>query len=792
MGGGSRRTAGGDEARNAGGPPATLSRELGEFLLQFSIALHRFGIYPAGHPALAPLTRQVRERLGLLLGSRPQITLGVAQQQLVVEGAATDRRNPVLLDLARRLHAHQIGAISFSRGVDEEALDWVFRTLAVNPDRSGEPEGLRPASERPSLRGVVLHGLGYDLLALEGGIPAGWTPEPARASTLWLGLAQAAMKAVDEGGKSAAPAVEAQPSSEEAGSDEAEVARHDEAAPPADPTPPEGAEVAEHLSRARKSSAYEQVIVGYLLQIAEELRRGSGPEVDGVRRRMAEMVRALDEDALERILRMGGDTARRREFMLNASESMNLDAVLKLLQAAATSSRQTLSGSLTRVLTKLALHAERGGDEVRDHAAGAFRETVEELLSSWDANDASPDTPHAPQGAGEDGGDGAGDGAGGGDDATTSDAYTLLLDTMARAAPVFPAEEDDEEAAAARMEGPDGALRLLQTALEVDGDGPLAHRAVGELVEGGRVMEVLRLVDQVLAEAEPEAGGTALAHRLQRELVSPAQLRKLLGRPEVEEGAVLALARRVGEAALDDLLDALENSDSRTVRRRAFDALSGLGEVLTRGLGPRVPELAGDPRWFVRRNLLALLRSAGEVPAGFSPLPFLSDPDARVRRVALQMAVEHPAWRARALRAGLGDADPAVLRTAVLELQSDFPPELAVPLARRALGPGAPEGLPLLALHALQGLGPPRDRAVRDAVAEAAATHLDGGRSLLGKRRLAASSPESREALQLLLRPGWKEAPAARWIPDALTRTGDPDLLASLVESARSDREDAS
>jgi hypothetical protein len=754
----------GREASPAGkggaAPPQTsLPRELSEFLLQLSIALHRFGIYPPGHPALDTLARKVRERLDLLLTQRTQVTLGVAQNQLVIEGAATDRRNPVLQDLAHRLHDHQIGAISFSRGVGDASLEWLLQALAVNPDRSGEPEGLRPPAERPPLPGIVLHPLGYELLSLEGGLPTGWRPESPRATTLWLGLAQAAMKAMAAG---------------EEGQEPAPPDTGDGDPALQDPTPPDGAEVARNLSKARRSSAYEQVIVGYLLQIAEELRQGSGPEVDGVRRRMAEMVQELDEGALERILRMGGDTARRREFMLNASEAMNLDAVLKLLKAASTSSRHALSGSLTRVLTKLALHAERGSEAVRDHAAGAFRETVEELVGSWDAK--VVERPEEAAGEGETG-----------TPPTASDEYALLLDTIARAAPVFPAQEDDDEAESARMEGPDGALRLLQTALEVGGDGPLADRAVAELVAGGRVMEVLRLVDEVM-DPGPEAPSSgevhALARRLERELVTPAQLRKLLSRPEVEEGAVLELARRVGEAALDDLLDALENSDSRTVRRRAFDALAGLGEVLARGLGPRVPELGADPRWFVRRNLLALLRSAGEVPKGFSPLPFLTDPDARVRRVALQMAVEHKAWREAALRAGLADRDPAVLRTAVLELQSGFPPSLAVALARRALGDDAPAGLPVLALRALHGLRAPPDRATRDSVAEVVAQHLDGGRSLLGKRRLAPSSPEAREALSLLLSPGWREAPAARWIPDALARSTEPDFLAALAETA--------
>lgn len=795
----------------ASSPAAVLPRELSEFLLQFSIALHRFGIYPARHPALAPLNRNVRERLEVLLGSRGQITLGVAQSQLIIEGAATERRNPVLLDLARRLHAHQIGAISFARGIDEPSLQWVFETLSANPEHGGIPEGLRPPEERPPLRGIVLHPLGYDLLGFEAGTPTEWTPEPNRATSLWLGLAQAAMRAVAEsegapgelraGGapSGASRAGEGDESASGEGatgkraSDEGEAGAAGKGQPP-----PDGAEVARNLARAHKASAYEQVIVGYLLQIAEELRRGTGVEVDGVRRRMVEMVRELDDDSLERILRMGGDTVRRHAFVLNASEAMNLDAVVKLLRAAAASSRQTVSASLTRVLTKLALHAEQGAEPVRERAAGAFRETVEELLLGWDPPldpVSSPDAEGSPSrsggpppaGGGTEGGDPAGTPrsmeAPGARTALASERYALLLDTMAQAAPIFPASSGDG-AEDEGLEGPDGALRMLQMALEVDAEGPGVERAVEALAAEGRILEVLGLADQVVAQS-PEA---PLAGRILRERSSSSELRRLLNHPGVPEGAVVDMARRVGDSALDDLLDALENSESRTVRRRAFDTLAGLGEVLARGLPPRIPDLSADPRWFVRRNLLALLRAWGELPRGFSPIPFVADPDPRVRRVAIQLAAGHPAFRDRALRAALDDVDPAVVRTAVLELQQGFPPGAALPLLQRILAEDAPEGLLPLGLRALRSLPVPPDAELRNRVAEGVADLLQGARSFLGRRRLPAPSPEVREAVTLLLAPGWREAPAARWIPAALVqaRGRDPgwEALAREVETA--------
>jgi len=784
--------------------PKILARELGEFLFQYSIALHRFGIYPRDHPALVPLTASILGRLRVLLLERERLTLGVAQSQLVIEGVATDRRNPVLLELARRLHDHQIGAITFRREVDEGSLQWLLDALAVHPERSGEPEGLRPASERPSLSGIILHPLGYDLLSLQGGEEEAWRPEPARATSLWLGLAQAAMAtsrdaSVEVSLPRPAPYLGDPPAS----GNGASPGTH----------PAGGAEVAHSLATHRRESAYEQVIVGYLLQIAEELRHGAGPEVDGVRRRMVEMVRELDEDTLERILRMGGDTARLRSFMLDSSEALNLDAVMKLLRAAASSTERNLSSPLTRVLTKLALHAEQGDEGVRDRAAGAFRETVEAVILDWDT-EAEGEAERETEGEGEGGAPASGRGSA--ISAATSPDYSLLLDTMARASPLFPAIPG-EEGKGFEMEGPDGALRLIQTALEVNGDGPMVRRAVAALTAEGRVLEILRLTDGWPPDAWPPdtrppseaATDGDLAHRLREELATPGELARLLSGGDrvarnLDPGTVAEMTERVGEAAIGPLLDALEGSESRTVRRRAFDALAGLGPRLAHGLAPRIPERCRDPRWYVRRNLLSLLRSAGEVPEGFSPLPFLRDPDVRVRKAALLLAVdlsrkpaatEEPGemraevrsemraevrseMRAEALRTALDDPEAGVVRTALLELQSGLPDSVIPRLVQGLLAATDADAervseLRPLALRALRGCP------ARPAL-DAALQVLDGGRTLLGRRRLPPASPEVREALGVALSPPWRGHPDTGWIGPALELAAprDPDYAA--------------
>src|SRR5437660_10015190 len=113
-----------------GGDRATLSRDLADFLIELSIALHKHAMYPEGHPSLAPAAAGVTRRAGLLLEDRATLSPGVARQQLVIEGVATDPKHPVLAELAARLHRHHPGAATRRRGVQPAPMARGLQTRA--------------------------------------------------------------------------------------------------------------------------------------------------------------------------------------------------------------------------------------------------------------------------------------------------------------------------------------------------------------------------------------------------------------------------------------------------------------------------------------------------------------------------------------------------------------------------------------------------------------------------------------------------------------------------------------
>jgi hypothetical protein len=339
----------------------TLSRELADFLIEFSIVLHKRSMYPAGHPHLHDAAERFVRRMKALLEKRESVTLGVARHRLVLDAATTDPKNALLRDLAHRLHRHRLASVHFSRGVTEEESDGLLSALSSDPQRGDGPIGKRLDQVGP-WNHIRLRAIGYDQFSLQDADPDSdsKSEEPAPARDSWVELAQMALA-----------------------SEEAEDAK---AAPEADPLA-----VAEAIDRKSGEQAYDRVVLGYLARVAQEMsggRRG-GPE-NQLLQRVSKLIEALDPETLRRLLESGADHAERKTFVLNASQILAADAVIEVVEAAAQVSHQTISHNLLRLLHKLALHAEEGSPEVRVAADGALRTNVAKLVGEWELEDPNP------------------------------------------------------------------------------------------------------------------------------------------------------------------------------------------------------------------------------------------------------------------------------------------------------------------------------------------------------------------------------------------------------------------
>ena len=662
---------------------SALSQQLNEFLIQLAIGVRRFAIYPPGHPALEPAVGNIVRRLAPLLLDRAVLQIGIARDQLVIEGWATPSRRPVLRELGRRLHDQQLGAVAFRLGVSSAELESFLQTLAPELEGDATPLGLLPARERPTWEHISIYPVGYDQLRLQ-------ESASDRATELWVGLAQAAMAG-------------------------------DTAADPLGIPDPKA--LAETIQTHVPETAYDQVIVGYMLGLADELKDERGSTAHPVRQSVSELVAELDEATLSRLLQMGGQTSQRKRFVLDASQSLAGESVVKVLKAAATASEQTISSSLTRLLSKLAVHSEGGPGEVPAQANAALRDNVEELISNWEQKDPNPQL------------------------------YTLVLDSMARTAPVLAPPENGGD------RGITGPERLVHMSLELDAFGPTVEKAVDDLIDVGNVGFLLDLID--------EAPDKRVASQLRAQVISPATLWRLLEAGNLDERSLGRVVQELGDAAVEPLLDALIASDSRALRRRIFDYLVRLGPEAGRGATLR----ADDARWFVARNILALLKRVGPVPEGFDPLLYVEHDDPRVRLEALALALNHPPSRERALAAGLEDEDERLVRMALMSAQEAFPDALLPTLVERVVRSDHPPELRALGVRALR-------HSRSDPVADVLTLVVSHRKTLLGRPKIQPAAPDVIAAL-IVLHEHWRGHPRAAAVLRAAGRSRDPRLRAA-------------
>jgi hypothetical protein len=651
-------------------------------------------MYPSGHPSLKPAATSVGDRMQELLQTRPSLSIGVARSQLVIEGVATDPANPVLSDLAHRLHNHHLGAITFNRGVTDFEIEQFLQLVAVDAQRDGQPLGLGPSSKRQAQPHINLYPVAYDRLQLteEEEFAKGDTPleerkareARTRAAQLWVGLAQAAM-ATEDADFDAEPAV-----------------------------------VAKAISDHQRSRAYDQVIVGYLLQIADELKSAGGQDAVALKNRMTKLVSHLDAQTLQLLLSMGGDAGQRHRFLLDASQGMSVDAVIKLAHAASQTEQQTISDSLLRILEKLAQHAETGSGMRRKNAEQSVRDQISELIRDWSLLDPNPDE------------------------------YTEALQRMARSGPMF-------RVAPERIHKPE-AERIVQMALEINVTGPAVSRAVGQLVSGHQVKW---LVDTVNTSGQQEA-----AAAIWRDLATKNRLAEILKAEPLDVEALDGLLPKLGADAAEPMLEALMESESRQTRRVLLDRLRDMGHAVA----PLAVARLADSRWYVQRNMLAIIAELPRLPEGFRPGDFFEHPDDRVRREALRLMLRQPTWRERAICRALADPDDRTVRLALSAAMDDCP-KSALPLVVSKATSGVNEDQRVTALRVL---GATKTKQALDVLLQIAAP-----RKKMLRTKLPPKTPEFLAALRELQR--FREDPRVRPVLAAAAASRDHDIVAAAM-----------
>ncbi|MGH7629965.1 MAG: hypothetical protein ACREOF_11420 [Gemmatimonadales bacterium] len=566
-----------------------LPRELADFLVEFSIVLNHRAMYPDGHPQLQRATERFVHRLEALLASRGALALGVAHRHLLIESVATDPGNALLRDLAVRLHRHQLASLRFESGISLGEVDDLLGALAADPTRGEGPLGRRVQQRTGHWQHLRIVAVDYDRFAVDDQLlnPA---DGPRDGDELWVGLAQLAL-----------------------GTDESA----------------DSPLVARAIESQTGEVAYDRVVLDYLARIAEEMSGRVSPAEDRLRQRVSSLIENFDPKTLRRLLGAGAGQDV-REFTLNSSQVLAVDAVVQVLEAAADVSQQTVSHHLLRMLHKLAHHAKHGSNEQRTEADGALRQNVARLVAGWQLADPNPG------------------------------AYTAILDDMTR--------ERSWDFTATSSADADPEV-ILQMGLEIGSSGPRVLGAADRLLARGRlerVLDILRAAPRRRSAAEP----------IWQRVATPDRLRAVLRLTPLDRELAGKLVARMGEQAIEPLLDQLETTQDRPTRAWLLGLLTGFGGAAA----ARAVARLRNSHWHLQRNLLVLLQRIGSWPTDFSPLEWLSHAEPAVRREALKLALKHDEVRAAALVSALADTDGRVLLLALAAARECCPAEAVVAL----------------------------------------------------------------------------------------------------------------
>ncbi len=95
---------------------------LSDAIIELNISRRSVGLYPADHPIVGESIERAFSFLQKLFELRPEITLGIAKNTLLVDEYQLDRRNPVFKEFSLCLHTKGLAAVKFRKGMVQDEL----------------------------------------------------------------------------------------------------------------------------------------------------------------------------------------------------------------------------------------------------------------------------------------------------------------------------------------------------------------------------------------------------------------------------------------------------------------------------------------------------------------------------------------------------------------------------------------------------------------------------------------------------------------------------------------------
>lgn len=587
---------------------------LEETVRWITIARKNLAAYPPGHPALAASFERANRQLQDLLGSGGQVRFSVLRNALLCEGEKL--LSPHAQDLAQLLYRRDVAILQIDAAIEPWELEALLRVISVDPRKAGET----PLSEvlaSQSVRHAQLGMVNYESIRMTTQVHSELATEE-KTQLSWgtlLGSLQSASgeEPADDVASGEVSATEVAALIRRMFQQEQATARENALAVPADPTEP--------ATASPTIAAVTDALSDYASRLKSEERRFAGQQ-------LARLISLLPEEfrhvVLSSAMKAFSEDADVSEDLKSLDASLAKGSALEALmrEASEPSPASPAPGPALSLPATPEPSPEPPPVPVRRASAEDLKRSLEEIAQGEDVDRFNPEA--SPASLGQTGIRLP--------ELIVPEGPTPDLGDRPESLGEEPVMESLTQTLLEMLDAPP----LPDTAAEVM---PRLEDALRYFLNSGQFEQAVLLVHELKAKITDP--------RVSAEVIVPIQ--DCLGRISSRETAVLIVERlpQLGEQSLDrlgrivaaleapairSLLSALAEERDPSQRRRILDFLVSLGPAIA----PEARGLLVDPRWFIVRNMLYLLRSVGDRASLPEVRRCINHPDVRVRLEAIK------------------------------------------------------------------------------------------------------------------------------------------------------------
>lgn len=555
------------------------ARLLSDAIIEINILRHKVTIYPKGHPIIEESLNRVFEFLQQLFELRPEITLKVAKDVLIIDESYLDKKNPIYKEFALSLSAKTIAYLTFSQGLTKEELFTFYQYIAKDTE-DASPEAIQEDFKGCTTPHVTVGFVDYSAFSFK----EGETENGDSEKHLWEKYVQLLFEGTLQ--------------KEEEYSVISEI-------------PPEvfARLVNETATDSMDDETYERVITSYVRKSTEKklLSRDIRKLVKFINRLRPELKKQFLSSSFKTFSQ---DLSTADEIL----KDIPADEAIELLNTI-NEQKITIPEAIKNLLEKLSLLTPEGFE---GRTSGELLIVDDIPLSEDDFNDFVTDAYSKEIQA-----------------LLTSDISAIGVEEIEE----FEEEWCDEHL---EKDFNQTLLELISAegnSLITDDNAGYFNNLLKDQVEHfigtGQYDQVLKIVTTIQSRVEKQEDAET-----DSQLLSPESIALLVDSFKIvgsqHKGEAKLLCEYCAEQLIEPLMEALIEEESRKIRRFLLDLVVHLGE----GAAREALNHLSDPRWYVKRNMLYILSEWGSTEALSHVRPYSMHDNPKVRFQAIRYLIK--------------------------------------------------------------------------------------------------------------------------------------------------------